>query len=68
MKWKLSYINGPNCNLQSLFELPLQIEHPGDYSFCVYLNKANVFLGKKAAQTVKSHVMKASDYSARVQK
>lgn len=49
MKWNLSYINGPNCNLQSLFELPLQIEHLGDYTFCVYLNKANVFLGEKSS-------------------
>jgi len=41
MKWKLSYINGQSCNLQSFFELQLQIECLGDYSFCVYLNKPN---------------------------
>lgn len=47
MKWKLSYINGQNCHLQSLLELPLQIEHLGDSSFCVYLNEANISMRKK---------------------
>lgn len=31
IKWKLSYINSPNCNLQFCIELPLQIECLGDY-------------------------------------
>lgn len=47
IKWNLSYINGQNHNLQSLFEFALQIEHQGDYSFCIYLNKANVSLKKE---------------------
>lgn len=47
MKWKLSYINGQNCNLQSLLELPLQIEHLGYSSFCAYFNKVKVSMRKK---------------------
>lgn len=47
MKWKSSYINSPNCNLQFCIELPLQIECLGDYSFCVYLNKSNASFKKE---------------------